>query len=70
MFEYFQHLHEQTPATAPPPVLVDAEDLVHRTAALTERRCKLCEISEGGVRDSYAVAGDNEPDRPSMERDR
>ena len=61
IFAYFQYLHEQNPGPAPAPVIVDAEDLVHRTAALAKTLCDLCEISDDGVRDSWAVAGADEP---------
>lgn len=61
IFHYFQSLHDRAPSTAPAPVIIDAEDLVHQTDTLTAKLCELCNISQDGVRDSWNAAGADEP---------
>lgn len=61
VYDYFESMHRKYPSKAPAPVIIDAEDLVHHTEALTSKLCELFDLSKEGVRDSWAVAGADEP---------
>ena len=57
IYSYFEELHHADAEAWSMPLVVDAEDLVHRTDKLTAKLCEVFGIAEQGVRDSWVVAG-------------